>query len=153
MFGYMAELGAYTFGAHGGLDVQRRAWNTGVWFDGGSGELLRAFTPSGEHTGNTVEWWLRALHFADVFGWLSYRILVCALGLIIVFLSVTGAYIRWKKRRARRSHRRSGGTPVLGGAEDNTHGKSDAYDQRRYARLAQLASQRKALRLAPQADT
>ena len=54
----------------------------------------------GEHSGNTVSEWLRALHTADVFG-LPYRIFVCVLGLIITMLSVTGVYIWWKKRKAR----------------------------------------------------
>ena len=61
--------------------------------------------PTGEHSGNTVTYWLRALHMADVFG-LPYRIFVCVLGLIITMLSVTGVYIWWKKRKAR-LHRRA----------------------------------------------
>jgi uncharacterized iron-regulated membrane protein len=57
--------------------------------------------PSGEHPGNTVENWLRALHFADLRDSLAYRVLVCALGLGVAVLSVTGIYIWLKKRRAR----------------------------------------------------
>ena len=101
MFGYLPEIGAFTYGVQTSLDVQSRAWNTGVWFDGDTGELIHAFRPAGEHTGNTITWWLRALHFADLYGWTSYRLLVCAFGLVIVMLSVTGVYIWWKKRKAR----------------------------------------------------
>lgn len=117
MFGYMPEVGAFTYGVQSSLDVQRRAWNTGVWFDGDTGELIHAFAPSGEHAGNTMECWLRALHFADVFGLRSYRILVCALGLVIVMLSVTGVYIWWKKRRARKLRVKSGARRGLVEAE------------------------------------
>ena len=33
---------------------------------------------------------------------LPYRILVCALGLVVAMLSGTGVYIWWKKRKARK---------------------------------------------------
>jgi len=101
MFGYLPEVGVFLYGAQSSLDVQRRAWNTGVWIDGDTGALVDAFRPSGRHTGDTITWWLRALHFADVYGWMSYRLLVCAFGLVIVMLSVTDVYIWWKKRKAR----------------------------------------------------
>ena len=52
-------------------------------------------------TGDLVDGWLKALHFATVFG-LPYRIIVCAIGIIITLLSVTGIYLWWKKRKARR---------------------------------------------------
>ena len=74
-------------------------------FDADTGELISFEAPTGEHSGNTVTNWLRALHMADVFG-LPYRIFVCVLGLIITMLSVTGVYIWWKKRCARVKSRR-----------------------------------------------
>jgi len=45
---------------------------------------------------------------ARVFG-MPYRLLVCALGLVIVALSVTGIYIWWKKRAARRARLHAAG--------------------------------------------
>ena len=65
-----------------------------------TGALISLDLPVGEHSGNTVTAWLRALHMADVFG-LPYRIFVCVLGLVITMLSVTGVYIWSKKREAR----------------------------------------------------
>jgi uncharacterized iron-regulated membrane protein len=65
--------------------------------------------PTGEHSGNTVESWLYALHMTRVFG-RAYQIFVCVLGLVITMLSLTGAYIWWKKSRARtfsQMHRRA----------------------------------------------
>ncbi len=74
--------------------------------------------PTGEHSGNTVSNWLRALHRADVFG-LPYRIFVCVLGLIITMLSVTGVYIWWKKRKAR-IHVASRSAPVTASLDQET---------------------------------
>lgn len=99
---YFPELGAYLYEVRGSRDVFERApkgGSTTVMFDGDSGALRELSQPSGEHTGNTVESWLYALHMARVFG-LPYRLLVCMLGLWIVMLSVTGVYVWLKKRRA-----------------------------------------------------
>jgi uncharacterized iron-regulated membrane protein len=41
------------------------------------------------------------LHEANVFG-MPYRLFDCVLGLLITMLSVTGVYIWWKKRCARK---------------------------------------------------
>ena len=68
--------------------------------------------------GNTVSNWLRALHFANVHGWLAYRILVCILGLVITLLSVTGIYIWWKKHRARAVSVQRRKTATLAGLAD-----------------------------------
>ena len=75
---------------------------TGLVLDGDTGAFRSLRLPTGEHSGNTVSSWLYALHTADVFG-LPYRIFVCALGLAITLLSVTGVYIWWKKWRVRSS--------------------------------------------------
>jgi hypothetical protein len=86
----------------GSRDVRERGWNTSLLLDGDTGALRYLDLPTGEHSGNTVTSWLWALHFGDVYGFLPYRIFVCALGLVIVMLSVTGVYIWWKKRLARK---------------------------------------------------
>ena len=53
-----------------------------------------------------------ALHMANVFG-LPYRIFVCALGILITMLSVTGVYIWWKKRRAQKFSKAHRGAMAL----------------------------------------
>lgn len=93
--------GLYSYKVRSSRDVQDRRGNTEVYFDADSGELRFLMLPSGQHAGNTVTSWLYALHEANVFG-LPWRIFVCALGLAIVMLSVTGVYIWWKKRCARK---------------------------------------------------
>jgi len=78
---------------------------TALVLDGDTGAFRSLRLPTGEHSGNTISSWLYALHTAEVFG-LPYRILVCALGIAIVFLSLTGAYIWWKKLGMRRLNRK-----------------------------------------------
>lgn len=105
--GYDPNLGAYQYEVRSSRDVFERApqgGSTTVIFDGDTGEFLKLSLPTGEHSGNTVESWLYALHMSRVFG-LPYQIFVCALGLALTLLSVTGVYIWWKKRRARQFSR------------------------------------------------
>ena len=74
-----------------------------VWFDADTGELFRILRSNGEHTGNTITNWLRALHFAaDPMDQPWYRWLICITGLYTVVLCATGVYIWWKKRSSRR---------------------------------------------------
>jgi uncharacterized iron-regulated membrane protein len=101
---YSPEINAYLYSVHGSRDLFERSpkgGGTSVLFDGDTSALVELSQPTGEHSGNTVESWLYALHMARVFG-MPYRIFVCALGLVIAMLSVTGVYIWWKKRRARK---------------------------------------------------
>ena len=102
-FGYLAGFGVYVYNVESSINISEGGWSgSSVWVDGNSGALQKVFLPTGEHSGNTVTNWLRALHFADLHGWLAYRILVFVLGIIITMLSVTGVYIWWKKFRSRR---------------------------------------------------
>jgi tonB-system energizer ExbB len=109
--GYVPALGAYYYGAASGLDVRRRAsdtavwFDTTVWFDGDSGELRWTSFPTGEHTGNTISSWLRALHYGDVADFTFYRLVVFLLGFWVVGLSVTGVAIWLLKRSARNARR------------------------------------------------
>lgn len=101
---YSRKIGAYKYEVRGSRDIFERApkgGSTYVMFDGNTGALIKLHQPTGEHTGNTVESWLYALHMARVFG-LPYRILVCALGFLVAMLSVTGVIIWLKKRKSRR---------------------------------------------------
>jgi uncharacterized iron-regulated membrane protein len=101
---YIPEERVYTYDVVASVNVQGNGWNTGVWLDADTGALKNVFLPSGEHTGNTVETWLRALHFADLRNWLAFRILVFIAGIVIAVLSVTGVYIWLRKRRGRVLH-------------------------------------------------
>jgi len=105
--GYIPEIGVYTTTFKSDKNISAGGWGgVGLWVDGTSGENKHLFMPEGQKTGNTITMWLRALHFADIHGWLWYRILVCLTGIVIVLLSVTGIYIWYKKRVARLSTKR-----------------------------------------------
>jgi len=92
--------GVYSYFVKSSRDIRDKLGLTYINFDADTGALISLELPVGEHSGNTISAWLYGLHMGDVFG-LPYRIFVCALGLVITMLSVTGIYIWWKKRRAR----------------------------------------------------
>ena len=98
---YIESFGVYTYAVESDRNVQQNAWSTSVWVDGDTGDIRDVSVPSGEHSGNTVEVWLRALHFADLHDSAIYRIFVALAGVVVTMLSVTGIYLWWKKRRAR----------------------------------------------------
>lgn len=99
--------GVYHYSVRSSRDIEDREKEsffgnrTELYFDADSGELRLLLLPTGQYSGNTVTSWLYHLHMANVFG-MPYRIFVCVLGLLITMLSVTGVYIWWKKRRARK---------------------------------------------------
>lgn len=75
-------------------------------FDGRNGELFEWKEQSqpnydNEATGNFITRWIIRLHFGQSLG-LAYKIFVSVLGIVITMLSVTGIYIWWKKRKARK---------------------------------------------------
>ncbi len=74
---------------------------TTIVFDANTGELNAESGPGSDGAGLIITRWLFWLHMAQVFG-LPMQIFVCAMALLIVALSVTGVYIWWKKRRARK---------------------------------------------------
>jgi uncharacterized iron-regulated membrane protein len=97
-------------------DIGDKGGGTSVIFDAYSGELHSSSLPTGQRAGNTLTTWLTELHTADVFG-LPYRIFVSFLGLAIVTLSVTGVYIWWKKRQARKMRAPTRATEIIEEAE------------------------------------
>ena len=84
---------------------------TSVTLDADSGAVKRVVTPREATPGETVTNWLTWLHMAAVFG-LPMKIFVCVMGFVITALSVTGVYIWWKKRSARRGRRERNPTPI-----------------------------------------
>jgi uncharacterized iron-regulated membrane protein len=74
---------------------------TYIRFDAQSKRVLQLYMPSGLHAGATFRNWLSALHMA-AFGGQPYKSFVCVMGLVITMLSVTGVYVWYRKRTARR---------------------------------------------------
>jgi uncharacterized iron-regulated membrane protein len=100
---YNEKMGAYMFAARSSRAAEDSRDLTLVTIDGVTGEavelpIMKLMNRTG--TRATIDYWLGALHTASVFG-LPYKIFVCALGLVIAMLSITGVYIWWKKRKAR----------------------------------------------------
>lgn len=71
-----------------------------IVFDANSGTLLETHLQPEELLGDTITWWIGALHVAGVWG-LPLQIVVCVTGLLIAILSVTGVVIWWRKGRTR----------------------------------------------------
>jgi uncharacterized iron-regulated membrane protein len=99
--------GSYSYEIRSNLAVSSNYYGARVQFNGDTGAFVSFDAPTGEHTGDTISSWLKALHTASVFG-LPYKIFVCAIGLAVTMLSLTGVYIWWKKRQARRFHKTRG---------------------------------------------
>ena len=74
--------------------------NSYFTLDARTGRILSMDLPTGEHSGNTISYWLGILHTAGI-GGLPYRILVSITGVAIVVLSITGVVIWMKTRPAR----------------------------------------------------
>ena len=104
---YLPDIGVYTYAVVSDLNIQAHGWSTSLWLDGNSGALVELDLPSGRHAGNTVEAWLRALHFADWRDSLAYRTVVCLAGVVITALSLTGIYVWYRKRQGRRARRQA----------------------------------------------
>jgi len=99
--------GVYTLSARSSADVTKNGASY-VSLDADTGELREASFPGDmtARTGDAITTWLIWLHVAAVFG-LPMQILVCVIGLVITALCVTGVYVWWKKRSARKSARSS----------------------------------------------
>lgn len=95
------DQGVYMLKAHSSLD-RGAASETIISFDAETGEM-RSIRWPGEpaNAAGAISLWLAMLHMAAIFG-LPMKIFVCAMGFVITALSVTGVYIWWKKRKARK---------------------------------------------------
>lgn len=90
----------FGYAVHSDRDVNDEHGRTKIVFDANTGALKFLDTPTGQAAGNTVAMWLYALHMAQVWG-LPFRIFVCAMGLVVAMLCVTGVVIWLKKRKGR----------------------------------------------------
>ncbi|MBY6243009.1 PepSY domain-containing protein [Methylosinus sp. Sm6] len=116
-FYLLREKGVFQYRVRSSRDLGDKIGATYVLFDAYTGGFIGVEMPSGQRAGNTITSWLAALHMAAVFG-MPYRIFVCVLGVVIAMLSGTGAYIWWKKRKARVKH--ASGAPAPAPALETT---------------------------------
>jgi len=97
---YQETQNSFSYAVHSSRDIGLKYGRTSVAFDASTGAFRSLRVPTGAHSGNTFTTWIVEMHVANLFG-LWFRIFVCALGLGIAMLSITGVYIWWKKRAAR----------------------------------------------------
>lgn len=99
--GYNPLTGVFRYQVLSDLDVGDQYAGTNVYFDSNTGDQVGFYLPTGETSGDTITSWLMTLHTAMIWG-IPFKIFVTFVGLAVAMLSVTGVYIWWKKRRARR---------------------------------------------------
>ena len=94
-------------------DLSDESGGTVLILNAVSGDKIDLSLPSGQNLGMTLHSWLFALHMATVWG-MPYKILLAITGIVIAVLCVTGLYLWWKKRIARKvvSQRRVGLTDI-----------------------------------------
>lgn len=98
---YDPETALYRYRVRSERDVRDHGGSSSVWFDANTGARMAAYIPTGAAGGDTIGSWLFALHMAAIWG-LPFKLFICAMGLVVAMLSVTGVAIWWRKRTARR---------------------------------------------------
>lgn len=99
--GYEPARGLYTYIVTSDRDIRERyGGNTRLFLDGDSGAYQGLYLPTGGAAGDTFTTWITTLHMAALWG-LPMKLFVCATGLAVAMLSVTGVVIWARKSRAR----------------------------------------------------
>ncbi|MDN2674919.1 PepSY-associated TM helix domain-containing protein [Janthinobacterium sp. SUN026] len=94
---YERALGVYSYNVRSSRDVRAHKGLTTVFFDAASGRQLAAWLPTGAASGDTIRSWISALHMASMWGW-PFKMFICAMGLLVAGLSVSGVLI-WRRKR------------------------------------------------------
>ena len=110
---YLRSSNSYSFAFRSSRDRSDDFANSWITVDGDDGRLLSATFPTGEHTGNTIDYWLGLLHEAGVFG-IAFRFFVSACGIGICLLTITGVFVWHRKHGARRIVRHRGKAALHG---------------------------------------
>ena len=94
---YERAPGVYSYSVRSSRDVRASKGLTTVFFDAASGRQLAAWLPTGAASGDTIRSWISALHMASMWGW-PFKLFICAMGMMVAGLSVTGVLI-WRRKR------------------------------------------------------
>lgn len=94
---YESALGVYSYNVRSSRDVRAHKGLTTVFFDAASGRQLATWLPTGAASGDTIRSWISALHMASMWGW-PFKLFICAMGVLVAGLSVTGVLI-WRRKR------------------------------------------------------
>ena len=98
---YVPDMGIFRYQVLSDLDIGDKYGATDIFFDSSTGLQLGAYVPTGEAAGDTITNWLAVLHIAAIWG-IPFKIFITIMGVMVSMLSVTGAYIWWKKHRSRK---------------------------------------------------
>lgn len=111
---YDPRTGQYSYYAQSDRDVSERWRVTRVNFTAENGALTSVWLPTGAAGGDTIRTWITSLHMAALWG-TPMKLFICAMGMVVAMLSVTGVVIWARKRRARlqKHQRQHGGVPEL----------------------------------------
>lgn len=102
---YEPQRAIYRYDVRSSHDIRDRGGNTRMVFDANTGAFKGLWLPTGGAAGDTLTTWMVALHMATV-GGLAMQWLLCALGLVVSVLCISGVVIWLKKRNGRRVARR-----------------------------------------------
>ncbi|PHV51038.1 hypothetical protein CSQ91_07860 [Janthinobacterium sp. BJB301] len=94
---YERAPGVYSYSVRSSRDVRAHKGLTTVFFDAASGRQLAAWLPTGAASGDTIRSWISALHMASMWGW-PFKMFICAMGLLVAGLSISGVLI-WRRKR------------------------------------------------------
>lgn len=100
---YEPGLGVYSYKVRSSRDVRAHKGLTTIFFDAASGQLLASWLPTGTASGDTIRSWISALHMASMWGW-PFKLFICAMGLAVAMLSVTGVLVWRRKRQGKQRH-------------------------------------------------
>ncbi|OGB14675.1 MAG: hypothetical protein A2W72_22625 [Burkholderiales bacterium RIFCSPLOWO2_12_67_14] len=96
--------GIYRYQVKSSRDIRAEGGSTRLVFEADTGAFKALWLPSGAASGDTLGMWLTSLHMGlvggIVGGW-PMKLFVCAMGLVVAMLSVTGVVIWLRKRGAR----------------------------------------------------
>lgn len=100
---YEPGLGVYSYKVRSSRDVREHKGLSTVFFDAASGRQLASWLPTGTASGDTIRSWISALHMASMWGW-PFKLFICAMGLAVAMLSVTGVLVWRRKRQGKQRH-------------------------------------------------
>lgn len=100
---YEPGLGVYSYKVRSSRDVREHKGLTTVFFDAASGRQLASWLPTGTASGDTIRSWISALHMASMWGW-PFKLFICAMGLAVAMLSITGMLLWRRKRQGKQRH-------------------------------------------------
>lgn len=94
------ETGVYDLRYHTAADVTADRAGAEVYVSAEDGRVIQFQQPNQGTAGDMIDDWVLPLHGGRAFG-LAGKIVICAIGLVVAMLSVTGVVIWWQKRRGR----------------------------------------------------